>query len=289
MQTITGKTGLFGVIGDPISHSLSPLIHNAALEALGLDLVYVAFAITPKNLAMAIAGLEVIGVQGFNVTIPHKQAIIPLLTEITAIAKEVGAVNTVYRTEQGWQGTNTDVAGFISPLQRMAQNWSSITPLVIGNGGAARAVVVGLRELGCQKIQVVGRNFDKLRQLQSSWSDSSLAHRLQIHSWDDLAALIPNAQLLINTTPLGMAPRINESPVADNIMQTLPSTAIVYDLIYTPSPTRFLSQAKQQGAQIIDGSDMLVNQGAASLQRWLNQEIPVEAMAQALQRHLFSN
>ncbi|NES23619.1 MAG: shikimate dehydrogenase, partial [Symploca sp. SIO3E6] len=149
MQLITGTTKLLGVIGDPVEHSLSPVMHNRAIASLGVDYVYLPLPIKPEDLAVAIAGFEAIGLVGFNITIPHKQAIIPLLSEVSDIAQGVGAVNTVYRTDGRWWGTNTDVAGFISPLQTLNRDWSQTKVVVLGYGGAARAVVVGCTQLGC--------------------------------------------------------------------------------------------------------------------------------------------
>lgn len=282
MQQITGTTKLLGVIGHPIGHSLSPLMHNAALTELGANYIYVAFPIQPENLATAIAGLASIGVVGFSVTIPHKQTIMPFLSQITPTAKLVGAVNTVWWTDQGWQGTNTDVEGFVAPLKALDRDWSQVNPVVLGNGGAARAVVVGLAQLGCQGIQVVGRNRDKLEAFKNSWSTADLGSQLSIHLGSDLAQLIPATALLVNTTPQGMAPHLDQSPLEDDLMTLLPAQAIAYDLIYRPRPTRFLRQASHQGATTIDGLEMLVQQGAAALQLWLQQSVPVATMRQAL-------
>jgi shikimate dehydrogenase len=282
MSEITGKTRLLGVIGHPIGHSLSPLMHNAALTELGENYVYVAFPIKPDDLATAIAGLESIGVVGFSVTIPHKQTIMPFLSQITPTAKLVGAVNTVWWTEQGWQGTNTDVEGFVAPLTGLNQDWQKVNPVVLGNGGAARAVVVGLAQLGCPEIQIVGRNLEKLEAFKNSWSRADFNSELSVYPWQALAELIPSTTLLINTTPLGMTPHLEQSPVEEDLMQGLSSSAIAYDLIYTPRPTRFLQQAADQGATIIDGLEMLVQQGAAALRLWLQKPVPVDTMRQAL-------
>lgn len=282
MSEITGKTRLLGVIGHPIGHSLSPLMHNAALTELGENYVYVAFPIKPDDLATAIAGLESIGVVGFSVTIPHKQTIMPFLSQITPTAKLVGAVNTVWWTEQGWQGTNTDVEGFVAPLTELDRDWRKVKPVVLGNGGAARAVVVGLAQLGCPEIQIVGRNLEKLEAFKNSWSRADFNSELSVYPWQALAELIPSTTLLINTTPLGMTPHLEQSPVEEDLMQGLSSSAIAYDLIYTPRPTRFLQQAADQGATIIDGLEMLVQQGAAALRLWLQKPVPVDTMRQAL-------
>jgi shikimate dehydrogenase len=279
---ITGTTQLLGVIGHPIAHSLSPVMHNAAIAHLGVDYVYLPFAIAPAELATAIAGFAAIGLQGFNITIPHKQAILPLLTQITPVAQAIGAVNTVWREADGWHGTNTDVTGFLAPLKLLSQNWSQVQAVILGNGGAARAVVAGCAELGCGAIHVVGRDRAKLTQFQQSWLRSPLPIPLQVHPWDALPQLVPQTGLLVNTTPIGMHPHDSASPLDDSLMATLAAGAIAYDLIYTPRPTRFLQQATNQGAHAIDGLEMLVQQGAAALELWLGQPVPVEVMRRSL-------
>jgi shikimate dehydrogenase len=174
MQLITGTTKLLGVIGDPIEHSLSPVMHNAAIAHLGVDYVYLPLPVKTADLGVAIGGFNAIGLQGFSITIPHKQAILSFLTEVSSVAKVVGAVNTVWRTDAGWSGTNTDVEGFIAPLQAYNRDWSQTMPLILGHGGAARAVVVGLTQLGCTEIHIVGRDVQRLSQFQQSWVDAPL-------------------------------------------------------------------------------------------------------------------
>ena len=285
---ITGKTQLLGVIGHPVSHSLSPLMHNAALAKLGLDYVYLPFPVAPENLERAIAGFASIGVVGFSITIPHKQAILPLLSEISPIAQAIGAVNSVTRQGDKWVGTNTDVAGFIAPLQTTYhQDWSQKKAVILGNGGAARAVVAGCIQLGLAEIHVVGRNLRKLQAFTQSWQNSPFADKFQVHEWQELPNLLHQANLLVNTTPIGMYPHVDESPLSSQEMGYLPGDAIVYDLIYIPKPTKFLHLAEKQGAIMIDGLEMLVQQGAAALKIWLQQEtVPVNEMRQALQNHL---
>lgn len=286
MQIVTGKTKLLGIIGEPIEHSLSPVMQNAALHYLNLDYIYIPCLVKGADIAKALGGFEAINLVGFNVTIPHKQAIIPLLTEVSPIAQMVGAVNTVWHTERGWSGTNTDVAGFIAPLQALNRNWEAITPVILGGGGAARAVVVGCQQLGCKHIHIVGRDSTKLVEFRQSWQNSSVAEKIQIHSWDNLSDLIPHAELLINTTPVGMYPRGEESPVDQKTLAQLPKNAIAYDLIYTPNPTQFLKIAAQQGAVTIDGLEMLVQQGAAALEIWVKEKPPVQIMRQSLRKYL---
>ena len=286
MKLITGTTKLLGVIGDPIKHSLSPVMHNAAIAALGLDYVYVPLPVAPSDLATAIVGFAAIDLRGFSITIPHKQAIIPLLNQVSDVAQAIGAVNTVWRTEQGWSGTNTDVIGFLAPLKTYERDWSQTTAVILGNGGAARAVVAGCAQLGCAAVKVVGRDRQKLSAFQRSWIDSAIPVELSIHSWEDLPSLLPDAGLLVNSTPIGMHPHDEASPLEDAIATKIAAGAIAYDLIYTPSPTRFLQQAQQQGAIAIDGLEMLVQQGAAALEIWLQESPPVEVMRQALRNYL---
>lgn len=289
---IQGTTKLLGVIGDRIEHSLSPVMHNAAIAHLKADYIYLPFPVKRENLQVALSGFAAIGLQGFSITIPHKQAIIPLLSEVSTIAQAIGAVNTVYRTERGWCGTNTDVTGFLAPLKNTSQlgeippDWSQKVAVILGNGGAARAVVAGCAELGCAEIHVLGRNEQKLIEFKESWVHSPLPINLQVHTWENLSRLISQADLLVNTTPVGMYPHGEESPVDEAAMDQLRAGAIAYDLIYTPNPTQFLQQAKHRGAVAFDGLEMLVQQGAAALEIWLQQPVPVDVMRQSLQQHL---
>ncbi len=321
---IKGTTKLLGVIGHPIAHSLSPVMHNAAISHLGVDFVYLAFPVKPEDLKAALLGFEAIGLRGFSITIPHKQAILPLLSEVSPIARAIGAVNTVYRTDKGWCGTNTDVEGFLAPLQppptppdqggatevksalesgnmtaesshspdqggaRGESDWSQKVAVILGNGGAARAVVAGCAQWGCAQIHVVGRHQQNLAEFQQSWVDSPLPVKsLQVHTWDNLSRLISQADLLVNTTPVGMYPQGEKSPIPLAAIDQISPGAIAYDLIYNPSPTQFLKDAQLRGAQVIDGLPMLVQQGAAALKIWLETEsVPVEVMRLALRKHL---
>ena len=288
MASITGSTQLLGVMGCPIQHSLSPVLHNAALafraEQLGrstLDFVYLPLSIEPPRLATAIAGLTAIGWQGFNVTLPHKQAIMQYLDQVTPLAQAVGAVNTVWRQDQQWRGTNTDVQGFLAPLLALKRDWAKTEACILGSGGAARAVIAGCAQLGCAAIHVVARQLPKLQALQASFASLNPPIAIQTHLWSDLAQLLPQTALLVNTTPVGMHPNLEATPLEAEAIARLPPTSIVYDLIYTPRPTQLLAIAKQQNHLTFDGLEMLIQQGAAAFELWLHEKPHLPAMRQA--------
>ncbi|MDG2991356.1 shikimate dehydrogenase [Candidatus Synechococcus calcipolaris G9] len=284
---IVGTTQLLGVIGDPIGHTLSPVIHNRALAALGLDYVYLPFAVKPADMAVAIAGLGALNVQGFNVTIPHKQSVIAHLGEITPLAAQVGAVNTVWPTEKGWAGTNTDVQGFLAPLRSLSQSWQETQVMILGYGGAARAVVAACDQLGCQGMTIAGRNPEKLAAFGQSWPQ--LKAPLKTILWEHLTPNLSEAALVVNTTPIGMAPHGDQSPLSQEQLAQLASTAIVYDLIYKPRPTRLLAHAHAQGLHTIDGLEMLIHQGAIALEQWIGQPPDITVMINAAQEFLGLN
>ncbi len=300
-MVIKGTTRLLGVIGHPVEHSFSPLMHNAAIAHLQQesgsdqpDYVYLPFPIRPERLKDAIAGFQAIGLQGFNITIPHKQSIIPILDDVSDVAKAIGAVNTVWRGEKGWHGTNTDAYGFLAPLKALPgissdkpKDWTDAKALILGNGGAARAVVAACEQLGCRRIGVVGRSPDKLAYFAESWAHTPhISSRLKVMTQDELPIQLPKTDLIVNATPVGMHPQANDSPLSNDEMALLKPGAIAYDLIYTPSPTKFLQQATAARLHAIDGLEMLVQQGAAALEIWIGQPAPVEVMRQSLLHHL---
>jgi shikimate dehydrogenase len=281
---ICGTTQLLGLIGDPVAHSLSPVMHNAALETLGQDRVYLPFPVKSENLKEALAGLWALGVQGVNVTIPHKQSVIPHLQVVSEDARAMGAVNTMFRTDLGWGGTNTDVLGFIAPLRELGITGFGKTATILGSGGSARAVIQGCCRLEFSQIKVVGRSPHKLADLQTTWPQIQTCH------WQQLDQLLPNTDLMVNTTPVGMhqQPQGQQlSPLTFAEIQLLPEQAVVYDLIYTPNPTELVRLSRERNLIGMDGLEMLIQQGAASLGIWLQSNaIPVEVMRQAARQQL---
>jgi shikimate dehydrogenase len=296
MAIIKGTTQLLGVIGYPVAHSFSPLMHNAAIAHLNqnasdpsgeADYVYLPFPIHPDNLERAIAGFAAFNLRGFNITIPHKQRIIALLDEVSEVAQAIGAVNTVWRTEASWYGTNTDVVGFLAPLKALNRDWANTPAMILGSGGAARAVVAACNQLGCPQIWVAGRSPDKLATFADSWSASpTVQSKLEMVAWDNLMTYLPSCGLVVNATPVGMHPHEGSSPLSAAEIAKLSAGVIAYDLIYTPRPTQFLQVASAAGLTAIDGLEMLVQQGAAALEIWLQRTAPVAVMRQTLLDYL---
>jgi shikimate dehydrogenase len=284
-------------------------MHNAALATLGFDWAYLALPVTAADLATVLSGLRAIDCRGLNVTLPHKQEAAKLATRLTPLAARLGAVNTlVPLAEGGWLGTNTDVEGFLAPLRRGPADetkcgdgpWRGRQALVLGCGGSARAVVAALADLGLERILVAGRHPDSLASFVASCH--SWAPGLASLPWPTgggsggqdhgaLTGALANSDLIVNTTPVGMAsnrdPEAAERcPLDAAQLESLRPGSTVYDLIYVPRPSTLLKAASERGCLAIDGLEMLVNQGAASLRLWSGlADVPVAAMRQAaLQR-----
>jgi shikimate dehydrogenase len=291
---ISGHTALVGVLGDPVRHSLSPAMHNAALAALELDWVYLALPTPAQQLDTVVQALAAMDCRGLNVTIPHKQAVASLCQERTALAEQLGAVNTlVPRGDGSWLGTNTDVEGFLAPLrQRDPDAWPDCQAVVLGCGGSARAVVAALVELGVGQIRIAARRPEALRSFHSSCA--SWAPQLQPLAWEAVSSHLEQLDLLVNTTPVGMASSADphaaaRCPLQPEQLERLAPSCTVYDLIYTPRPTALLRAATERGCQAVDGLEMLVQQGAAALRLWTGlAEVPVAAMRSAALRALAS-
>lgn len=284
-QKLTGTTQNLGVMGWPIRHSLSPVLQNAALEKAGLDYVYVALPVPPEKLRTAVAGLQAMGFAGWNVTIPHKQAIMPLLDEIDEDARIIGAVNTVIHKDGRLIGHNTDVTGFLLPFKRRGIDLRGKKVALLGAGGAARAVIWGLLREGVSSLAIGVRNPRKAEPLIEEFAPYGILH---IHHWEDEAFReeLGEADLLVNTTPLGMTPHTDGMPPV--VWQDLKASAIVYDIIYTPAHTRFLREAAAHGHTILNGEEMLAGQGAAAFALWTGQEADLDCMLTALRAELSS-
>lgn len=289
-RTIRGSTALAGVLGDPVRHSLSPVMQNAALAALDLDWVFLALPVPAEGLATVVQALEAMGCRGLNVTIPHKQAVAALCHELSPLAERVGAVNTLVPHPQGgWFGTNTDVEGFCAPLRQDGTDWSGRRAVVLGSGGSARAVVAALVELGFADIQLAGRRADVLEAFRrdcAAWAPQ-LRPLLWAGESDGLVTALAAADLVVNTTPVGMASSTDPAaamacPLSEAELEALSASCWVYDVIYTPRPTTLLRLSAQRGCRSVNGLEMLVQQGAAALRLWSGRtEVPVDRMREA--------
>ena len=286
---INGDTGLVGLLGNPVRHSLSPAMHNAALQALQLNWSYLALPCTSQNLQEVLQGLRAVNCRGLNVTIPHKQDVATLCQELSPLAKRLGAVNTLIPIDSGgWHGTNTDVEGFLTPLGEES-SWNNRHGVILGCGGSARAVAAGLQRLGLASITVIGRRPEVLDGFIADLHHNDAPLTPCLHSSPILASLIEQADLVVNTTPVGMAQHGDAQafPLGEAIWSHLQKSAVLYDLVYTPRPTAWLRWGQSRGQQCIDGLDMLVQQGAASLRLWSDRnDVPVETMRRAAEAAL---
>ena len=293
MITITGKTNLVGLLGEPVNHSLSPVMHNAAYEEMGLDWCYIAIPCDKTNLEKVTTALRVIDFKGLNVTIPHKQEVLKACSKLTSIANDIQAVNTLIpEINNKWIGANTDVEGFIMPLKN--QNLNKKNVVVIGCGGSARAVVMGLNNLNVKKITIIGRNDNSLDIFIKNMKKLSTKKKISIEAINnkklDVTTYIEEADLIVNTTPIGMNRKNIENeniPLGNRIWENLSNKTILYDLIYTPRPTNWLKLGQEKNCFIIDGLDMLVEQGALSIKLWSGfNEIPTQIMKSSAKKHL---
>ena len=280
---ITGKTRLLAVIGAPIGHSLSPIIQNAALHAAGLDYVYAALPVRADALASAVRGLCDAGIAGFNVTIPFKTEIIPLLDGLSEDARRIHAVNTVVIEDGRLVGHNTDVAGFLAGFAERGIALTGKNAVLIGAGGAARAALWGLLRSGISSIVIGVRNAAKGTALAADFAADGDVRAV---SFDDTAwiAACSDADLVVQTTPLGMTPHTEAMPPVDAAV--INPSAVVYDLIYTPAETRFLREARARGCETINGETMLVAQGAEAFSLWTGIRPDVELMKRVLREEL---
>jgi shikimate dehydrogenase len=279
---------IVGLIGHPLEHSLSPAMHNAAFQQLGIDYEYVPFEVLPKDLEEALTGLRALHLKGFNVTVPHKESVIPYLDEVTKIAEDIGAVNTVKIEDDKLIGYNTDGPGFIESLKQDAKFEPKGKKVVIlGAGGASRAVAIVLAEAGAKTITLSDVIESKAKLLSDRLCAlfGETAYHVLINS-PELQKSIEQADLLVNASPIGMYPKVNESPLPENIK--LNPKLLVYDLAYNPAETKLLKTAKAAGAKTCSGLGMLVRQGAEAFTIFTGEEAPVEVMRKAVEAELAS-
>ncbi len=282
---LNGETQLFGVLGWPVAHSMSPAMHNAVLRELGLNGCYVPFPVRPGQVREAVRGLVALGVRGVNVTVPHKQAVMAEMDEIAPEAQAVGAVNTVgiERSPDGdvlLRGSNTDVPGFLSGLEAHGFEVRGARAVVVGAGGAARSVIFALMQEGVARVKVLNRTPSRARRLVADFASPRLeSGALDVQT---LAAEAAVSDLLVNATTVGMWPEIAGSIWPEE--EGIPEHLTVYDLVYNPVETRLLRRAREAGAGVIDGLGMLAYQGALSLDVWVDEDLVIDDVAATMRR-----
>lgn len=280
---ITAHTQMVGIIGYPVRHSLSPIMHNSEFQRLGLDFVYLAWEVLPEHIGNAVQGLKALGARGFNVTVPHKQAVVAEIDELSEEAKAIGAVNTVRFEDGRAVGYNTDAEGWREDVETQVP-LKGKTVCVIGAGGAARAVAVGAAQAGASPLLICNRRFETAEAL------GELLRHYFPHvevQWSSLCGnhcreLVRSAQVVVNATPVGMVGK-GGTPIPT---QWLIPGQFVYDTIYTPAETQFLREARERGCHVRNGLGMLVRQGAKAFELWTGTAPSLENMEQTVRKAL---
>ena len=280
---IRASTGVLGVIGDPVGHSFSPDMHNAAIEALGIDLCYAAFHVLPERVGEALAGLKGLGIRGLNVTIPHKLAVMTHLDGISEEALAVGAVNTIVNEGGELTGHNTDVYGVLTALERTA-GFIRLPDhvVVIGAGGVARAIVYALGSRPeVERLTVLNRTVSRAESLALDM-EKITGKPISVGAFDPAEQIrtFADAGLLVNATSLGMHPEVDGSPLLD--AGAIHPDLVLYDTVFNPLETRLMTQFRERGGKAFGGLDMLVYQGARSFAIWTGVEPPTDVMRQAV-------
>ena len=280
-MTTNYKADLVGVFGHPVSENPTIVMQEAAFNALNLNWRYLTIEVLPEDLENAIKGLRAFNMRGINLTIPHKVEVLKYLDEVSPAAKLMGAVNTVVNIDNKLIGENTDGKGFMQALTVNAKvNPKGKKVVVLGAGGAARAITVELALAGVERITIVNRS--KARgEILTELLNSKTSAKTDFQIWEGKYSIAPDTDIFINATSIGLFPNINDKPEVD--YQSINSNMLVCDVIHTPM-TPFLAEAQQRGAKILDGLGMLVYQGAIGFKIWTGIDAPVDVMHQALSK-----
>ena len=274
-MTISGKARLAGVMGWPVGHSLSPRLHNYWLDLHGIDGAFVPLPVAPEHFAQALRILPRLGFRGVNVTVPHKEAALAAVDRLDPLAWRIGAVNTIVMSEDGTlSGSNTDAYGFSAHLAASLPGFSAAsgTAVIIGAGGAARAVAVALTDMGAPEIRIINRTLARAEELALALGGS--AH---VVDWSGRARALEGASIVVNTTTQGMAGQ----PALDLDLSRLPASAVVYDIVYNPLETALLAAARGRGHRVVDGLGMLLHQAVAGFEAWFGVRPEVTAQLRA--------
>ncbi len=275
---ITGKTSVYGIIGDPVEHSLSPVMQNSAFEKLGMDCVYVPFRVGTRALGIAVQGLRSQGVLGFNVTVPHKIGIVRHLDKLDPVAKKVGAVNTVKTAQNKLVGYNTDTTGVLEALKNNGIIPNNNTFTILGAGGAAKAITYALID-SASRIAVLNRTLEKVYELKRGLKRKS-GKEIQIDRLTkrNLMREIHTTDVLINATSIGMKGNPGKIPIEGD----LPKNLVVFDIVYDRCDTELIQRAKRSACRTIKGTEMLLYQAAAAFELWMGVEAPIDTMRHSL-------
>lgn len=274
---INGSTNIVGLIGHPVEHSFSPPMHNAAFNALGMDYAYVAFDVNPNDLKSAICGANALNIKGFNVTIPHKIEVMKYLNELDEVARFIGAVNTI--DFKNLKGYNTDGIGAIKAIEEVT-SVKDKNVVVAGAGGASRAISFYLAKYGVESLTILNRNVENAQGLANDILGSDLIGNVNADSISKINDYLKYADILVDTTPLGMDPHIDDEPIAK--AENMHGDLVVFDAVYNPNETVLLKEAIKAGAKTVYGIKMLLYQGAESFKIWTGEDAPIDVMEKAL-------
>ncbi|MCX6175341.1 MAG: shikimate dehydrogenase [Ignavibacteriales bacterium] len=283
------NTKIIGIIGHPVKHSYSPLMQNIAFELTGQNYIYLPFDVPANSLKDALKGIVALGINGFNVTLPLKEKILPLLKDVAEEVNIIGAVNCVTNEDGILRGYNTDVAGVVESLNPFKDEIAGAKVSVIGAGGAARSVIYALiRNFKVGHINIINRTEQTAESLKEFFSVKMIFNNFKAFPLfpSDLVETFRDSKLIINTTSMGMYPEIDDS--ATTIKESFMKGQIVFDIVYNPVKTKLLKLAESQGSTVITGLKMLVEQGAKSYELWCGEKMPVEKVYRALESYLMS-
>jgi shikimate dehydrogenase len=268
---IAGTTRLAGIMGWPVAHSRSPLLHGFWLDETGTDGAYVPLPVRPEHIEQALRALPILGFRGCNLTIPHKQTALRIADRVEPSARRIGAVNTIVVAPDGTlEACNTDVFGFRENLRDTVPDWRPVAgpAVILGAGGSARAVVAALIDAGVAEIRIVNRTLSRAEIVARALETP--ATRITVHPWGEVSHVQRHAGLLVNTTSLGMT---GEPPLVIDLL--LPPTAPVVDIVYVPLETDLLSAARRRGNPVVDGLGMLLHQGRPGFEAWFGASVRV--------------
>jgi len=276
---VSGTTKLVGLIGDPVAHSLSPLMHNSAFQAMRMDWAYLPLHVLPGNLRDALRGIHSLGFLGVNVTVPYKERVLPFLDGLSDQAKRIGAVNSISMVEGRFLGDNTDWSGFLRDLAELRFHPQGSRALILGSGGSARAIAYALLSERVT-VTICARNTATLPGLVGHFRKLFPGRLTEPLTYENLHDVRIEADIIVNTTPLGMAPHAGLSPWPEAV--AFPHCALAYDLVYNPPKTRFIELAEANGVKAVNGLGMLIHQAALAFEIWTGASAPLEIMRKAV-------